>query len=139
MAYDSDYDVGSEDLGEYVPVIYARSPDEADKYRQLLEDHDIPAMVDEEYEPGPIRASRKAFGGVPVLVPQSLLEDAREFITEIDEITALGSEEDDLYDDEEEQDFALGQGYNQDKPSAEIGDLEDDDLEEDLEDDDGRC
>lgn len=135
MAYDNDYDVGSEDLGKYVPVIYARSPEEAEKYRQLLEDHDIPAMVDEDYEPGPSRASRKAIESVPVLVPQSLLEDAREFITEIEEITALSNEEDDLYDDEDEEDFPLGQGYDQDKAPAELAELEDDDLEADA----GRC
>lgn len=132
MAYHDDYDVGSEDLGEYVPVIYARSADEAEKYRQLLEDHGIPAVIDEDYEPGEAHSPKAGMAGVPVLVPESLLEDARQFVAEIDELTALHAEDEEPYDEDDEDDFGTGEGYVEDKAVGEGGfsPLEEEDLEE---------
>ena len=134
MAYDDDYDVDSEDLGEYVPVTYARTPDEAERYRQLLEDHDVPAVVDEDYEPGASPAWKSTGAGVPVLVPESLLEDAREFLAEIEEMAALPDEEDEVYDDEEDDDLTGEAGYG--RKTAVSGE---DDLEDDLEEDEEGC
>jgi hypothetical protein len=141
MAYDNDYDVGSEDLGEYVPVVYARSLEEAEKYRQVLEDHDIPAVVDEEYEPGEPGGRRQTLEGVPVLVPESLLEDARQFISEIDGMAAFADEDEDIYDDEDDDDdFALEEDFEEEaKPEEPTAgpseELEEEDVEEDLEED----
>lgn len=95
-------DIGPEELGQNVPAVYARSFEEAERYRQLLEDHGVPATVDEDYEfpaPGNRGAER---GGLPVLVPESLLEDAKGFIASVEEMNDLVEEEDYLEDDEDD-------------------------------------
>ena len=43
-------DRGRDEADQYVPVLYAHSVEEAERYCQLLEDHDIPAIVDDDYE-----------------------------------------------------------------------------------------
>lgn len=104
-------DIGPEELGQNVPAVYARSFEEAGRYRQLLEDHGVPATVDDDYEP-PAPGNRGAErGGVPVLVPESLLEDAKGYIAKVEEINDLVAEEDYLEDGEDglagEDDFEL--------------------------------
>ena len=107
MSTDGPEAVEPDDLGEYVPAIYARSVSEADRYRQLLEDHDIPAIVDEDYASDTPDQPSAIIEGVPIVVPESLLDDARAFIAEIDEMDTLveDEDEDDSYDDDE--DYAL--------------------------------
>ena len=36
------------DQGDFVPAVYARTIEAAEEYRELLNDHDIPAVVGEE-------------------------------------------------------------------------------------------
>ena len=116
--------IRSGEMDDYVPAIFARTPEEAEEYCQVLEDHDIPAVVDEEFEP--LRKGGKARQGVAVLVPQSRVEDARAFIAELEELEKLAEEDElDADDDEEEEK----------EDEAVVAD-EEDDLEADLEEED---
>ena len=62
---------------ELIPVVYARNLTEAEFYRSLLEDHDIPVLIEEI---GPSAESSAAEMGVPVLVPEDNLIEARDII-----------------------------------------------------------
>ena len=63
---------------EYVPVVFVHSPSEAEFYRALLEDHDIPVMVEESDEIGLSYADEGA--DIPILVPREQQEDAEVII-----------------------------------------------------------
>lgn len=123
------------ELGDFVPAVFARSIEEAEEYRQLLDDHDIPAIVGDEDraagaagQPGP----RKGFSrGVLVLVPEAMLDEAGEVIAERDETDAFGLKKEDE-EDEEDEVFALDEA----EPQELEGDLEEDDEEEEDEDED---
>ncbi len=109
---------GAEEYSDFVPAVFARNVDEAEEYRELLNDHDIPAMVgnldDDENTP-----RRGMTRGVPVLVPEVLLDEASEIIAELEEEEDEFDEEDvdgdeidddeneDLFDDEDEEDIDL--------------------------------
>lgn len=130
---------------EFVPAVFARNSQEAAEYCELLNDHDIPATVgsDEHGEDaaqsrrrgaGPRRSGRRGMTrGVPVLVPETLLDEASEIIAEREEFVEIngGDEEDEDEDDE------IGGGDDQDEapdeeePEEEVEDAyEDDDLDE---------
>ncbi len=97
-----------DNLGEYVPVVYAHSFEQADWYCQLLEDHDIPAITDEDYEPPPGNKSDRHHRGVPILVPKSMLTDARECISQLDEMESF-CQDDDI--DEDGDEFSPDNGF----------------------------
>ena len=73
---------------DYVPAVFARSPDQAEVFCDLLNDQDVPAIVaadeahgqndddeDHTHTPGIPQ-------GVPVLVPEALLDEASEIIAD---------------------------------------------------------
>lgn len=108
---------GAEEYSDFVPAVFARNVDEAEEYRELLNDHDIPAMVgnldDDENTP-----RRGMTRGVPVLVPEVLLDEASEIIAELEEEDEFDEEDvdgdeidddenEDLFDDEDEEDIDL--------------------------------
>lgn len=99
-------DVEEEELGSYVPAAYGVSLGEAQWYCQLLEDHDIPARVDEDYSGPTPRPGEGVPAGVPVLVPESMLEEAKDVIAEVDEVGVFDDDEDEPEDDDE-----LGLGF----------------------------
>ncbi len=107
MSLDEITDREDDDLGDYVPVAYARSADEADWYCQVLEDHDIPARADEDYAPPPPVAGQPVLPGLPVLVPESMLEEARGVIAEVEGMEVFDADA----DEEEEDQDELGPGY----------------------------
>jgi hypothetical protein len=122
---DEEFEGQEEEYSDFVPAVFARSVTEAEEYRELLEDHDIPAVVgsmeeDEADITGPRRSSRKMSRGVPVLVPEPLLDEASEVIAEIEE-------DDELEEDEEEED------EEDEEEDEEEFDLEDDEEEEEEE------
>jgi len=103
------------DDDDYVPAFFARNIAEAEEYREFLSDHDIPARagLDEkllvEADPDHRAASRRGMThGVPVLVPESLLDEASEIIADRED---LGDFEDDEESDEcdDDESFGLGQ------------------------------
>jgi len=116
---------GDEELGDFVPVVYARSDTEADRYCQMLEDHDVPALVDEQYEPTEPSAQPGLVGGVPVLVPQSLLDEARQIVTEFDEMDTLIEVDDDDEDEDEDEEFFSS---NDGRDPADLDDEDDEQL-----------
>ena len=100
MPPDRSLPVDPEELGELRPVAYARSLQEAEHYRQLLEDHDIAAVVDEDYSPAKPPPEPVPVGAVAVLVPESMLEHAREVIDEFEDLDVLLAEEEEEQEDE---------------------------------------
>ena len=133
---DDDLDVfGNDEFGEFVPAVFARSRDSAEKYREVLEDHDIPVVLsDEREDPSDELAPprRGITNGVAVMVPDALLDEASEIIANREETDEF--EEDDEFDEEDGDEFTLGDGFGE----ADEVDLEDeeDDLFVDLDDDD---
>ncbi len=127
------------ELGDFVPAVFARSIEEAEDYRQLLDDHDIPAIVGDEEQAGATAPPglRKGFSrGVPVLVPEAMLEEAGEVIAERDETDAFGLEEEDEEETEDEA-FTLDGTEPEDLEAEETEDEEDDqDEANELEDED---
>lgn len=117
-----------DELAGFVSVVFARNADEAERFRELLEDHDIPALVgtneDIDIESEEWQAARRQgmTHGVPVLVPEALLDEAGEVIADLDDTS--GMEEDEEDEEEEEEEVEAG----------EEGDDEDDDDEEEEED-----
>jgi hypothetical protein len=106
MPVEDDHHARTGELGQYVPVVYAGSVDEADWYRQLLEDHDIAAVVDDEYTAEPPEDVKGPPTGTAVLVPEAVLEEAKEVVTEVDDmegLEAFGEDADDVGDDEDEE------------------------------------
>jgi hypothetical protein len=139
MAEDDFDELEGEELGEFVPALFARTPTEAEKYLQLLEDYGIPARVDEEFLPP--KSLRKAVGdGVAVLVPETLLEDAKGFLEDLsdEELNATDEEDDDLEEDEEEEDVDEEEEDEEDEKAPFVvatDDVEDEDDDEDEDED----
>jgi len=107
----------------------ASTRDEALAYRQLLADYSIPAIIGETTD-----TSRD--GGVPILVPQSLLDQAN------DVITSFSTEDPDEWEDEpfddddedEDEDEDYDEDYDDDDDEDDYDDL-DDDFDDDYDDD----
>ena len=63
---------------EYVPVMFVHNHGEAEFYRSLLEDHDIPVVVEDEEE---VAVGVVAKGAdIPIMVPREQQEDAEVII-----------------------------------------------------------
>ena len=70
---------GEDELADFVPAVFARSMEEAEAYRRLLDDHDIPAILGLAL---PVDRSALITRGCPVLVPEVMLDDASRVIAE---------------------------------------------------------
>ena len=118
-----------EEYTNFVPAVVARSAAEAEEYYQLLSDHDIPAMIgDEDIEVGKDEdlksAKRRGMSrGVPVLVPDVMLDEASEVIADREDL-------------DEDEDLGLGEGLDSElsRPLSEEEDKDDLLLEDDEED-----
>ena len=121
--------------GEFVAAVIARTMDEAEALREFLEDHDIPVILGNQpgrrdsakggADAGPVR-------GVPVLVPEELLDEASEIIAECGEMDEYEVDEDDDLDDEEDE-----EGLELELGGGKDAELEDEEEEDDEEDDEG--
>ncbi len=130
--------------GDYVPAFFARNIGEADEYCELLSDHDIPtrAGLDEELlieaDPDHRAASRLGMThGVPVLVPERLLDEASEVIADREDLSDFEVDDEDDMDDVDDDEVPFGLGEVDD--DNDLLDDEDDDqdlLVDDDEDDD---
>ena len=109
---------------QFVPVVFADSPMEAERYRSLLEDRDIPVVLQETLPTSD--QSGLSVWDVPVLVPDELLNDASEIISS----STAPDEDDNGYDDEDDY---LEQEEEQD--DLDEDEDEDDGLDEDFDDD----
>jgi len=100
----------SGEYGGFVPVVFARSIERSEHYQQLLIDHDIPAIIGSDGD----LADEQACGlyrrggmtqGVPVLVPEVLLDEASEIIADRENLNEFEGPED--KSDEEDENFGL--------------------------------
>lgn len=123
---------------DFVPVVVARSVEDAEMFRELLEDHDIPSILGTEENIQETGTDSDDLGeamthGVPVLVPEGLLDEAGEIIADREDFEEL-SEEDDF--DEEDEDFSLDDGMTEEAAPL-LGDedfLAEEEPDEDLDD-----
>jgi hypothetical protein len=109
---------------DFVPAVFARNRAEADRYREILEDHDIPVELGDR--DGTSASGRGRAHGLPVLVPDPLLEEASEIIADLedDEEFVDNDEIDEEEDDEDEVD--LEEGFIEEEEEFEEEDEEDD-------------
>ncbi|MCH7604337.1 MAG: hypothetical protein IIB54_16405 [Planctomycetes bacterium] len=107
----------AQDLAEYVPVIFARNPIQADDFTTALEENGIPTLIELDVAgDSPLRLLTRR---VPVLVPAEMLEEASEMIARLEQRIIAGFDDDELDDEDEKED-----------------DLDDDDDEDDDDEDD---
>lgn len=131
-AKEEKYDPSEEEFADFVPAAFARSVEEAEVYRELLNDHDIPAIVgldeDLKAEDAPKGRRRGMTHGVPVLVPEALLDEASEVIADREDADEF-AEEDEVEEEEEEEFEELKPLTPDGEP---VADEEDEEEEEDL-------
>ncbi len=112
ISVEDDFDAPEEDFTDFVPVAFARSVEDAEQYRELLNDHDIPALVASQEELDENKA-RQPDGqsaithGVPVLVPDVLLDEASEIIADREDADEFGNNDDDLAEEKDDDDIGL--------------------------------
>jgi hypothetical protein len=146
MSVDDDaYDPGPSegDVAEYVPAFFARDQEEAEEYCELLNDHDIPARCGVDVDPQEeadsehrVAGRRGITHGVPVLVPETLLDEASEIIADREDFTDFDDDEEDEEDDEDEDDeYGLEDLPEEDKALLEEEEEQDDEEEEEEEED----
>jgi len=125
--------LGSGEYADFVPVVFARSEEEAQEYQELLGDHDILATlatVEDVKEGDADSALRKGqmSRGVPVLVPEVLLDEASEIIADREDTDEFVVDDDD--DDDNDEDLEYAEGFD-----GTLGDPIDDDDDDDEDDD----
>jgi len=130
-----DEQFNSDARDEFVPAVVARSTEEAEEYRELLNDHDIPAVVGEIEVDDPDEEHRLARGrgmgrGVPVLVPEAMLDEASEIIADREDDDEFRTDEEEV-EEEDDEEF----GYPEEIDTELDDELEDEEEEELLLDD----
>lgn len=121
-----------------VAVVFARDENEAEQYCELLEDHDIPAIIGDEKmgegdkteEAGAKGAVPAISRGVPVLVPEVLLDEAGEVVADHDDTGDFQFDDEDELEDDDEFEFTQSpDGHIVD--AASDGDDDDDPFDDD--------
>ena len=140
-------DMGSpEEYAEFVLAVLARNQAEAEQYRELLNDHDIPAVIraetaevvktgepDEQADAADPPPRRQMTHGVPIMVPDAMLDEASEIIADREEFAEFDEEDDDLDEDEDEDELIE---LDPDEEDAFVDDEEDDGLSDNANDED---
>lgn len=130
-------EVPEQEFEDFVPAVVARSIEEAEEYRELLSDHDIPAIIGQEEEEGKSGKPPKRKGlspGIPVLVPDVLLDEASEVIADREDVDEFVEAEGEEGDEEEETEEVAGPADAEESEEFEADDDESEE-EEDEEDD----
>jgi hypothetical protein len=142
MAMDDDFDAEGQPYDEFVPAAFARSAEDAEKFRELLEDHDIPVVLSNETEEAAFAAKPGMTRGVAVMVPDALLDEASEVIAAREDTSDF--EEIEEFDDQEDDDEDFGLSEPLDIEGDDLYGQEDDEDDlfdgddiEDLDDEDG--
>jgi len=101
----------SQEHGGYVAVLIARSFEEAEYYCQLFNDHDIDAIIgDEDLDDIEARcnlARDAAICGVPVLVAEEMLDEAREIIADREDLDEFQVANDRGLDEDDDEEFSF--------------------------------
>ncbi len=113
MSAEEGFIYSDEDYTGFVPAVIARSAEEAEQYCELLNDHDIPSLVgNDEIDLDEKNSPKIAHGGeithgVPVLVPEAMLDEASEVIADREDLDefSLGDDEDEIEDDDDKYGF----------------------------------
>lgn len=129
-----------EEYTEFVLAVLARNQAEAEQYRGLLNDHDIPAVIrpetvevaktDESNEQADVAdppPRRQMTHGVPVMVPDAMLDEASEIIADREDVDEFQCAEDDELEDEDDEEFGFN-GSVGGPGAGDIYDNDDDDL-----------
>jgi len=116
-----------------VPVILARSPEEAEVYCELLHDHDVAAVVGDEdsLDANGHPVQHGMTHGVPVLVPEPMLDEAGEIIAsreDSEELLAGADDENGNADYDDDDHFGLTEVDDDDDDLGGADLLDDDDL-----------
>jgi hypothetical protein len=119
---------GGEPSVAYVPVIYARNLTEAEFYKGLLTSNDIPAVIEDEGGESTGMPASVVGQGLPVLVPDEMLNEASQIIAEHED-----TEEDEELDEYEEFDEEASEEFDEDTDEELDEELEDEDLEKEEE------
>ncbi len=138
-AREEKFEPSEEEFADFVPAVFARSVEEAEVYRELLNDHDIPAIVgiDEDLKAADAPKAPRRRGmthGVPVLVPEALLDEASEVIADREDADEFADTEDEV-EEEEEEEFEELKPLSPDGEESEEDEEGDDDEVEDVFDD----
>lgn len=129
---DEPFDLAPGGREDYVPVVVAKTMDQAEKYRDLLDEHDIPAITDPDYEEESAEKARRGriTRGVPVLVPEALLDEASEIIADCEDLEEFAPAEDAEDEDEEDEEDDIEEGEEEEGAELEDEELEEDEPEE---------
>jgi hypothetical protein len=115
---------------DYIPLLYARNIEEAEYYQDLLKEHEIPVMIDEEY--AEIVDPTTSEPGIPVLVPDDHLDEAEAILDQeesLDEV--FGSDDESEEEEEQEEEMQPANPVNEYEMEDSLGpDLEEDDEED---------
>lgn len=113
----------------FVPVTFARTRDEAEEIRQILEDHGIEAVLGEEETLAARDDDEETDrdGGFPVLVPELHLDEAEEIIADLEESDEFEIAEDES-EEEEDDDLPLGEDDEDGFYQIDEEDLPDDEM-----------
>ncbi|MFW6061760.1 MAG: hypothetical protein ACOC93_03025 [Planctomycetota bacterium] len=111
---------------DFVRAVQTRNQDQAEKYRELLEDHDIPVVVDESAT----RRGRGMARGICLLVPEPLLDEASEIIADFEREEGLLDQEE-TFEDEQEDELE-GEGFEELDEEGEPFELDDDEQEDEF-------
>lgn len=139
-----DYETWSEDAvgvetlhPEFVPVTFAGDQESAQRLRVVLEQHNIPALIDDLAAADDVFAAMRR--GVPVLVPESMHERASDVLALQEcgakDLSCAGDDDDEEFeedDDEFDEEFDDLDDLDDDYDDED----EDDDLDADVDDDD---
>lgn len=112
------------DAADYIPIHFARTIEEAEYYKTLLEDHEINAIIDEDNTMGDYE---DAGDGIAILVPGEQLDEA-ELILE--QRSNVDDEFDEDIDDFEEDEDEFDDFTELDPDEDEADDFDLDDLDE---------
>jgi len=94
---------------ELIPVVYGRDLAEANYYKSLLDDYEIPAFVMEE---AVLDDSNEYESGIPVLVPEDHLAEAQDILEQI-------TSDDDDFDEDENKDEDELSGFQEEDSDLE--------------------
>jgi len=113
----------------FVPVGFAETPHEAERWKMMLEAHEIPALI--EGQRGRSTEMPRLSRSVPVLVPDDCLDEASSLVKRMEFPGLTVRFAKDAIDEEEDDELVFDDDDEDDDEDDDI----DDDLDDDLDDD----
>ena len=109
---DEKFEIPGDEMESYVPLVRVPSQEEAERLRDLLEDHDIPSSIgsDEDVksdDDSAVPLDSGSVRGVQILVPIALIDEAQEIVADIDDTDEFDINEETV-DSEDDADDKYG-------------------------------